>query len=78
MERPRILKVRTGYNPNSSSVGIPAEAFLVALWFPLGILVNLILGLVGATILYRNRECGYDPSSSARSSRLQSRRRLSS
>lgn len=55
-ERPRVLKARFGYNPNSSSAGIPAEFALFLLWIPLGILVNLVLGLVGASVLYGERK----------------------
>ena len=42
MEKPKILSIKPGYNPNSSSVGIAVKFFL---WS--GIAVSIFFGLIG-------------------------------
>jgi hypothetical protein len=50
MKKPKILSVKLGYNPNSSSIGIMVKIFL---WGALA--VNILLGLLNILITLKSR-----------------------
>lgn len=58
-KKPRVLAVRTGYNPAGSTPGmggtILAAVGMIVFLVP-AFIINLILGLVGARILWRARK----------------------
>lgn len=50
MEKPNILSVKLGYNPNSSSIGMMVKIFL---WSALAL--NLLLGMLNIFITLKLR-----------------------
>jgi len=55
MEKPHILSVKPGYNPNSSSIGMMVKVFLLGA-FALNIFVGIIHILITFKLRKKNKK----------------------